>query len=63
MHKALKVRIYPTIQQKTLIDKTPARVVLCTNMMLHERITFSKRKPKLSQRTQIQKKKRIQNKV
>ncbi|MGB4405430.1 MAG: transposase [Sphaerochaeta sp.] len=39
-HKALKVRIYPTLHQKTLIDKTLGSCRALYNMMLHERITF-----------------------
>ena len=39
-HKALKVRIYPTIDQKILIDKTLGSCRALYNMMLHERIAF-----------------------
>jgi len=39
-HKALKVRIYPTLHQKTLIDKTLGSCRALYNMMLHERIAF-----------------------
>jgi len=39
-YKALKVRIYPTLHQKTLIDKTLGSCRALYNMMLHERRTF-----------------------
>ena len=39
-YKALKVRIYPTTHQRTLIDKTLGSCRALYNMMLHERIAF-----------------------